>query len=99
MSISKFTGRNIFGDLVENTYVVNITTASDRRGYTGSRGRLTWEGEEGPCLYVGDSQSSPIYEIDNPNDGVIEGFYTDYIVSGGFVDDFIYGLFDNAICN
>lgn len=54
---------------------------------------LMWELEERPCLYVGDSQAFSIYEIDKYNDGVIEGIYTDYIVSGAFDDKFNFSIF------
>ena len=79
--------------------MLNITTPSEIRSYTGMLSLLTWELEEGPCLYVGDSQSDRIYEIEYPNDRVIEGLYTDYIVSGSFAEDFPFGLFDEEMCS
>lgn len=61
--------------------------------------RITWEGEEGPCFYVGDSQSFSIYEVEDPNDGVIQGIYTDYIVSDSFDDSFKFSVFEEDRCN
>ena len=83
---------------MEDSYVVNITTSGIQRSYVGMLHRLTWEIEEGPCLYVGDSQSFSIYEVKEPNDPVIEGIYTDYIVTEGFVDNFRFGLFEENRC-
>ena len=77
---------------------MNITTNSDHRSYVGLLARITWELDEGPCLYVGDGQSSSVYEIDKPNDGVIEGMYTDYIVSGAFDDQFKFSIFEIDKC-
>lgn len=98
VTITPFTGENVFGQTADDTYVLNITTISQQRLYVGVLGRLTWEVEEGPCLYVGDSQSDSTYEFEDPNDSVIEGLYTDYIVSEGFGDDFKFGLFDVDKC-
>lgn len=79
--------------------MVNITTGANRRSYVGMLAHITWENEEGPCLYVGDSQSFSVYEIETPNDAVIEGVYTDYIVSSGFDDSFEFGIFQADKCN
>lgn len=91
-------GKDIFGDSMENAYVVNISTSLHDRSYVGVLHCRTWELEEGPCLYVGSRQSGAIYEVEDPNDGVIEGVYTDYIVSEGFLDDFQFGLLDKEQC-
>lgn len=99
VSIGPFTGENIYGDPVENTYILNITTPTDKRSYTGILSLLTWDLEEGPCLYVGDSQSSSIYEISHPNDAVIEGIYSDYKVTDAFMEDFAFGQFDGEMCS
>ena len=80
-------------------FVLNITSSTDRRSLTGILSQLTWDLEEGPCLYVGDIQGSYIREIEEPNDGVIEGLYSDYRVSGRFVEDFVFGSFDEEKCN
>jgi hypothetical protein len=37
-------------------------------------------------------------EVEDPNDGVLEDTYADYVVSGGFRDDFKFGLFDEGTC-
>ena len=68
VSLAPFNGRNIFGETLANAYVANVMTRSGLRSYVGMLYRMTWEREEGPCLYVGDSQSFSIYEIEDPND-------------------------------
>ena len=99
VSLAPFNGRNIFGETLTNAYVANVMTRSGLRSYVGMLYRMTWEREEGPCLYVGDSQSFSIYEIEDPNDPVIKGLYTDYIVSEGFVEDFKFGLLEEERCS
>lgn len=101
MSIGPYTGLDRSGNQVIDMYVVNVTTSGLPRSYVGKLAQVTWDHTNGPCLYVGDSQSSPISEIEKPNDGVLEGDYTDYVVSGAFREDdkFKFGLFDDARCS
>ena len=75
-------------------------TTPKPRSYVGIYGEKTWQSKkEGSCVYVGDSQASSLYEVDEPNDGVIEGDFRDYIVRSAFVeDDFKYGVFNKDKC-
>lgn len=66
VSITAFTGKDIFGDSMENAYVVNVSN----RSYVGMLHPRTWELEEGPCLYVGNGQSGAMFEVQDPNDGI-----------------------------
>ena len=59
---------------------------------------MTWEFEKRPCIYVGNSQAGPIVEVDDPNDSVIEGEYTEYEVESMFATDFTYSHFNNDLC-
>jgi hypothetical protein len=99
VSIAPFVGKDVFGNTLMNHYMLNITTSDDRRSYVGMLAKYTWEIEEGPCLYVGDSQSFSIFEVEEPNDGVIQGIYTDYVVSDGFEDNFKFNVFEEGRCN
>lgn len=100
VDISAFEGTLRDGSPATNRYVINITTDSTSRSYTGWLYDLTWEFEEGPCLYVGNRQSGPIYEVRTPNDGVIENIYSDYQVSSAFSEeDYVFGLFDESMCS
>ena len=60
---------------------------------------MTWEFEERPCLYVGNSQAGPLGERDvDPNDSVIEGSYMDYRVDSMFSSDFKFSHFEETRC-
>lgn len=87
----------------EGRYTVNLTRPGSTRvaSFTGFFYDLTWEFEEGPCLYVGNRQGGPIYEVREPNDRIIEGSsYKDYIVPGLFSErDYTFGRFNNSLCN
>jgi hypothetical protein len=83
------------------------TIPSPSRSFTGPIRDFTWLSEESPCLYVGDVQAFRIREVNaitrantptKVNDGVIEFFFTEYIVSGPFEDDFMFGMFDPSMC-
>ena len=45
------------------------------------------------CLYAGDTQGGHVYEVESPNDSLIEGSYKDYIVSSIFANDFKFDRF------
>lgn len=99
MDVTPFTGQLRDGSLAVDHFVVNMTTFQEPRAYTGSLFDITWGFEEGPCLYVGNRQAGPIYEVASPNDGVIENIYKDYQVSGAFSEeDYIFGLFNEDRC-
>ena len=104
MRVSKFTGLDRNGVAVppdSRRYVLNYTSAFSRepRTYTGWLYELTQSFEEGPCLYVGNRQAGPIYEVTDPNDGVIEGGYKSYRVPSAFSEEeYAFGLFNEDRC-
>ena len=49
-------------------------------------------------MYGGNRQGGGIFEIESPNDPVIQGRYRDYIVEGKFGVEFFYSLFDSSEC-
>lgn len=58
-----------------------------------------WSGKgHTTCLYGGDTQGGHIYEVESPNDSLIEGEYTDYIVSSIFAKDFKFNRFSHTQC-
>lgn len=88
-------------EFVQDRYVINIThpdAADGPRLITGVLDDQTWEFEQDPCFYVGNSQGGPIYEVEFPNDAVIEGGYEDYLVSGEFETEYMYSRFDETQC-
>ena len=65
----------------------------------GRRGGVAWELEEGPCYYVGNSQAGKLAELDDPNDSVITGMYSDYKVDTLFSTAFAYAHFNETRCH
>ena len=69
------------------------------RMFTAIHHDVNWIWEKVNCLYAGNHQGGPIYEVDDPNDPVIAGEYTDYIVSAPFNETgYLFGLFDDLQC-
>lgn len=98
-SISPFDGIYRDGTPVTNRYLVNITRAGNSRGLVGFLYPQNWQGDEQPCMYVGDRQGGASFAITGYNDGVVEGTYKDYLVQGPFTEgDYKYGLFDEEKC-
>ena len=97
-SVTPFTGVDRNGDLAPNRYVINLSspTSGEERSFTGL---YTWDFQDGPCLYAGNRQAGPIYEIQEPNDPVIEGRYNEYMVDSAFSEDnYSFGLFYDNRC-
>ena len=87
------------GNPVPERYVINLSTNEKERSFTGWYYDLTWEFQDGPCLYAGNRQAGPIYEIQEPNDPVIEGRYNEYMVDSAFSEDkYSFGLFNENGC-
>ena len=98
-SVGPYTGNLIDGSPAVNLYVVNITSGNEPRGYAGWFHDLTWDFEEGPCVYVGNRQGGPIHEVESPSGSVIESNYKDYQVSGAFSEEgYPFGMFAEEMC-
>ena len=99
VDITPYTGLSRDGSVATGRYVVGITTSGVSRSYTGWMYGLTWDTEDGPCLYVGNGQGGIIREVLSPNEGVIEDIYKDYQVSSAFSEEnYKFGSFDEARC-
>ena len=96
VGITPYTGLTIDGTPEPSTlYIVNITRGTSTRRFVGHLHKVGWEGRPGPCLYVGNRQAGGIVEIEQPNDGVVEGDYKDYQVSSAFSEEnYKFGLFN-----
>lgn len=58
-----------------------------------------WSGVgHGFCLYAGNNQGGNVFEVERPNDSLIEGSYKDYIVSSIFASDFKFNRFLYGNC-
>ena len=101
VGITPYIGQTVDGTPEPSTlYIVNITTNTNTRLYVGRLHQVGWEGRPGPCLYVGNRQAGRIAEIEQPNDGVIEGNYMNYRVSSAFSEEnYMFGLFSESRCS
>eukprot|EP00731_Ephydatia_muelleri_P017034 Em0010g132a len=95
VNVSSYTGplRNGSSNAYPRYTIAVAHPLSPARRFTGILYSYTWEFDEGMCLYVGNRQAGPIYEVESPNDPVIEGAYTDYIMNDAFATDFAYSRF------
>ena len=97
--MKEYTGP-IINDPETNRYEITVTHPdfSGERRFTGLLYNVNWEFERTPCFYAGNVQGGPIYEVEDPNDSVIEGEYKDYIVGGAFETEYTYDRFDSLQC-
>ena len=101
VSVTPFTGQLRSGEQAQGRFILNLTTpGSAPRSFTGWLYELTWEFEQGPCLYVGNRQAGPIYEVPEPNGPVIAELYTEYAVDSAFSEEnYSFGMFDENRCS
>ena len=84
------------GSVADNTYLVELMPKNKpKRSFVGFLYDRTWNFEEFPCIYAGNSQGGPIYEVADgePNDSLIEGTIEDYSIT-----NFVYDHFDDSRC-
>lgn len=95
MDIAQYTGLLWDGSPALDQYVVSFTRPISNQdvSFAGWLFPLTWELKRGPCLLVGSYQAGPTYRVENTNDSVIEGVYTEYEVDGLYETDFRYSEF------
>ena len=85
-------------------YVVTVDPeSSPARSFLGHFYYQKWDRTREPCLYVGNAQAGPSFEVPDPNDSVIEGYYRDYILQGEdenlFATGYTYSQFEEERCN
>ena len=98
-NITKYSGQlssDIGSDL--DFYIVSLGESFRRRRFVGIMHERTWS-EKGICLFVGNRQGGSIGEVEDPNDPVIEGVYSDYIINSKFETDFENAVFKKEKCN
>ena len=102
VEVTPYNGQLRNGGQAEGRFTVNMSSLAVPRVYTGLLDDRTWESDDGPgvpCLHVGNIQAGPIYEVANPNDGVIENSYSDYKVESAFSEEnYAFGLFSEDRC-
>ena len=104
----KYAGNNtnLPPDLLEekdNFYIVTVQPwddSSPSRSFLGIFFSQKWDNSAGPCLYVGNAQGGPSYEVEDPNDSVIEGDYFDYLIPSEdmFETEYKFAQFDEGRC-
>ena len=69
------------------------------RRFIGELFEKSWDNTlKRSCIYVGSSQGDQLIDIAGPHDTVIEGIYTDYIVSDGLSGTrFKYNQFQSSL--
>ena len=80
VTVEGFTGE--FGDEQrDDDYIITVRyPGAPPRSFVGIESSVTWELERRPCYFVGSGQAGPLAEVSEPNDSVIEGVYSDYII-------------------
>ena len=102
MRVQEFTG--LFdNDTRPDDYVITVRyPGAPLRSFVGIKSDVTWELERRPCYFVGNGQGGKLSKEEiaspDPNDSVIEGYYTDYIVESTFATDYKYSHFDERKC-
>ena len=95
-NVTKYTKPLRDGIVENNTYLVELMPENKpNRRFIGFLEERTWNLEKSPCIYAGNSQGGPIYEVADgePNDSVIEGAIEDYSTK-----NFTYDHFDKRRC-
>ena len=59
---------------------------------------LLWDRTVKDCLYAGNAQGGPIYEVPSPNDPLIQGRYQDYLTASSYETNYRYEQFDETSC-
>lgn len=100
ITVSEFTG-TLFdtSDNNVNRYTMSVNhPTSPQRNFAAILYGVDWESRRNPCFYAGNQQGGPIYEVEEPNDSVIEGDYEEYRVSDAFDPQFKYSKFVEGLC-
>ena len=76
-------------------YLIEISQSDDQtKQLVGSDHSVTWQRRKQRCLYAGDRQGAKgAGQHGGPNEPLIDGVYTDYIVDGPFDTSFAYSQF------
>lgn len=100
IEVERYTGVLEDGRTSMNAYLITVKYSDQNsRQFLSMLDSPVWDAQRGGyCLYAGNRQGGAISELLSPNDSVIEGWYTDYIVSGAFGFEFDYSHFDPQEC-
>ncbi len=76
----------------DNLYQVTVHHPNGVRQFTAWLYPLTWEYRREYCLYAGNQQAGPVYEVVSPNDPVIEGVSENYYTETAYGTEFGEGI-------
>ena len=98
VTVEEFAGQ-FGGEQRDDDYVITVRyLGTPPRSFVGIYHPVTWELEKRPCYFVGSGQAGPVAEVSDPNDSVIEGVYSDYIVESLFTTSYTYSHFLEDRC-
>ena len=89
----------IDGTVRSDTYTITVNYPGQLRQFVGFLYPLTWEFDERQCLYVGMGREVQLMKLITPNDPVLQGEYTDYIIDDLYGTDFAFGHFVSSACS
>ena len=111
LQAKKFDDQQIISQLdptiysVNDLWVITVTppprngTTIPTREFVAELYVRAWDNSVGPCLYAGTGQGGAAVEFGTMyGDSVIEGKYSDYVLTSRFETDFAYSMFDKSKC-
>lgn len=98
--MTKYNGLLKDGSAPSNTYIVELRPPNKQiRQFLAFLSPYAWDFSHQTCLYAGDSNAGASYELESPNDSVIEGYFTDYIMDDAFDTSYQFSEFDeSSVC-
>ena len=86
--------------LKEKLHIVTVEpeNGSPVRNFLAEEFSRTWENRQDTCFYAGNGQAGRSGMVAAADDSVIEGNYSDYLMSSIFEDDFVYSQFEGSQC-
>lgn len=80
---------------VDKFYVITFTQSDGNvRKVPAKLHSRTWSSSQvSPCLYAGDSEGGYLFEVEEPNDSLLEGSYQDYVMATMFSTNYKYSKF------
>jgi hypothetical protein len=88
-----FAGKFNSGGTQEGAFQITTPIELGSRSFICLQHLLTWDGREDTCYYAGSKQAGAMNYIPAPEDTIIEGDYTDYMVDHDFDADFTFSVF------
>ena len=100
VTAERYQGTMSNGRPAEGYFRVSVSHPdSPTRNFPGFLWPWSWEGRQEPCLYSGTNNAGSTHIIDGLEDAVIEGRYSDYIVSEAFGTEYVFSRFADETCN